>query len=100
MRLIYFTEKEEEKIKNILEEKNTFFIVVIASQYGKYKKGEYVKTSWGQRLLVIDAILIKDFEDFKQKYVHYPELKDTDLEAVQKAFVYKKVELIQLKKYR
>ena len=100
MRLIYFPQKEEAKIKNMLVEREKFYTIVIASELGKYRKGDYVKTSWGQRLIVIDTKIMKDFETFKKEIVHYPDLKDTDLAEIKQAFTHKKIEIIELKKYR
>ncbi len=100
MRLIYFPGKEAEKIKEILKEKDRFHSVISSSEHGKYKKGEYVKTAWGERLIVIDSIFIKDFEHFKKEYIHYPELKNMNMEEIKKAFTHKKVEIIELKRYR
>lgn len=100
MKLIYLPQKEEAKIKNILEERDKFYTIVIASEYGKYRKGDYVKTSWGQRLIVIDTKIMKDFEMFKKEYIHHPELKDTNLEEIKQAFIHKKIEIIELKRYR
>ena len=100
MRLIYLPQKEEAKVKNILAESDRFHATIIATEYGKYKKGEYVKTSWGERLIVIDAKPIKDFDHFKREYIHYPELKETDLSEIKQSLTHKKIEIIELKKYR
>ena len=100
MRLIYFSQKETEKIKNLLKEKDRFHTIIISSEYGKYKKGDYVKTIWGERLVVTNVFLTKDFEQFKKEYLHYPELKDANLEEIKMAFTHKKVEIIELRRYR
>ena len=100
MKLIYLPQKEEAKIKNILVERDKFNTIIIASELGKYRKGDYVKTSWGQRLIVIDTKIMKDFETFKKEIVHYSELKDNILEEIKQAFTHKKIEIIELKKYR
>jgi hypothetical protein len=100
MRLIYLSQNEEEKIKNILKTSDRFHTIIIASEYGKYKKGDYVKTLGGDRLVVSDAKVIRSFEDFKKECIHYPELKDTNLDAIKQAFTHKKIEIIELRKYR
>jgi len=100
MRLIYFQQKEEDKIKNILKEEDKFHTIITASDYGKYRKGDYVKTMWGERLIVSDIIIIRDFEHFKKEHVHYPELKNVNMEEIKLAFTHKKVEIIELRKYR
>jgi hypothetical protein len=100
MRLLYLPQKEEAKIKNILKNKDRFHTIIIASEYGKYRKGDYVKTNFGERLIVIDTKIMKDFETFKKEIVHHPELKDTNLEEIKQAFTHKKIEIIELKKYR
>lgn len=100
MRLIYFSKEDEEKTEELLKEKDRFSKVIISTEHGKYKKGEYVKSTGGQRLLVIDSKMITDFNHFKQEYMHHPELKNTNLDEIRQAFTHKKVEIIELKKYR
>ena len=100
MRLIYIPEKESEKIKEILKQQDRFHTIVISSEYGKYRKGDYVKTTWVERLVVSDALIMKDFEKFKKEHIHYPELKDANIEEIKHAFAHKKVEIIELRKYR
>ncbi|MEK6917995.1 MAG: hypothetical protein AABW51_03535 [Nanoarchaeota archaeon] len=100
MRLIYLPQNEEEKIKDILKNSDRVHTVIIASEYGKYKKGDYVKTLGGERLVVSDTKVLRSFEDFQKECTHYPELKDTNLEDIKKAFTHKKIEIIELRKYR
>ncbi len=100
MRLIYLPQNEEEKIRDILKTSDKVRTVIIASEYGKYKKGDYVKTLGGERLVVSDAKIMKNFEEFKNDSVRYPELKDTNIEDLKKAFTHKKIEIIELRKYR
>ncbi|MBI2045315.1 hypothetical protein HYT23_04625 [Candidatus Pacearchaeota archaeon] len=100
MRLIYFTKEEEEKAKQILKERDKLYKILVSAEHGKYKKGEYVKSTGGERLLITDIKIMKDFEAFKKEYIHYPELKTANLEEIQQAFTHKKVEIIELKKYR
>ena len=100
MRLIYLPQNEEERIKSALKTSDKVHTVIIASEYGKYKKGDYVKTLGGDRLVVSDAKIITNFDHFKKELVHYPELKNTNLDDVKQAFTHKKVEIIELRKYR
>ncbi|MEK6945297.1 MAG: hypothetical protein AABW63_00710 [Nanoarchaeota archaeon] len=100
MRLIYLPKNEEEKIGNILKTSDKVRTIIIASEYGKYKKGDYVKTLGGERLVVSDAKIMKNLQEFKNDFVRYPELKDTNLDEIKQAFTHKKVEIIELRKYR
>ena len=100
MRLIYLPQSEEERIKIALKDSEKVHTVIVASEYGKYKKGDYVKTLGGDRLVVSDAKVIRSFEDFKKEITHYPELKETNLDEIKQAFTHKKIEIIELRKYR
>ena len=100
MRLIYFSKEDEEKATELLKEKDRFSRIIISTEHGKYKKGEYVKSTGGQRLLVIDSKIITDLDHFKRECAHYPELKNTNLDEIKQAFTHKKIEIIELKKYR
>jgi hypothetical protein len=98
MKIISFSSEEIEKIKNYLRESDTVHAVKISSEYGKYKKGEFVKTSWGERFVIIDIIQIKNIEHFQKEYIHYKELREMNLEEVKKVANYKKIEILKLKK--
>jgi hypothetical protein len=98
MKIISFPEKETESIKAHLVQEDIFHTIKISSEYGNYKKGEFVKTSWGERFVIIDIIQIKNIEQFKREYVHYKELKNTNLEEIKKVINYKKIEILKLKK--
>jgi signal peptidase I len=98
MRVISFNEKDIEAIKNHLKENDFIHLVKISSEYGKYKKGEFVKSSWGEKFIVVDIIQIKTFEKFKEEYIHYKELKNMDISKVEKMINYKKIEILKLKK--
>ena len=100
MRLIYFSKEDEEKAEELLKTKDRFSKVIISTEHGKYKKGEYVKSTGGQRLLVIDTKMITGLDHFKQEYMHHPELKHTNIDEIKQAFTHKKVEIIELKKYK
>ena len=41
-----------------------------------------------------------DIEHFKKECAHYPELKNTNIDEIKQTFVHKKVEIIELKKYK
>ncbi|MFH1365453.1 MAG: hypothetical protein ABIH28_02635 [archaeon] len=98
MKIISFTENEVEAIKNHLKENDTLHTVRISSEYGKYKNGEFVKTPWGERFVVIDLIHVKGMEHLKKECSHYEELKKTDFEKIEKISNYKKIEILKLKK--
>ena len=98
MKIISFPTEEIESIKNHLKENDTLHTIRISSEYGKYKKGEFVKSLWGERFVVIDLIQVKGFEDFKKRYIHYEELKKKDPEAIRQIANYKKIEILELKK--
>lgn len=98
MKIISFNPEEVEKIKSHLRENDIFHTVKISSEYGKYKKGEFVKTSWGERFIIIDNILIKRIEHLKKECAHYEELKGINLEEIEKVINYKKIEILKLKK--
>ena len=98
MKIISFPAEEVENIRNHLKENDTLHTVRISSEFGKYKKGEFVKSLWGERFVVIDLIQVKNFEDFQKRYVHYEELKNKDPEAIKQIANYKKIEILKLKK--
>lgn len=100
MRIILIQEKETEKIKSLLKEQDRVHIITISSEYGEYKKGEFVKTNWGQRLVVTDIIQPRNFEDFKKQCSHYQELKETNFQEIKPLFTHKKIEIIELRKYK
>ncbi len=98
MRIISFPEKEIEDIKERLKEKDTLYTVRVSSEYGQYKKGDYVKSSWGERFVVIDLIQIKGFDHFMKECVHYEDLRNADIKEIERVANYKKIEIIELKK--
>lgn len=98
MKVISFPENEVQGIKSHLKENDTFHTVRISSEYGKYRKGEFVKSSWGERFVVIDITQIKGVEHLKRECPHYKELKNTDFGKVEKVSNYKKIEILKLKK--
>lgn len=98
MRVISFNEEDIETVKNHLKENDFIHVIKISSEYGKYKKGEFVKSSLGEKFIVVDIIQIKSFEHFKEEYIHYKELKHMDISKVEKMINYKKVEILKLKK--
>ena len=98
MKIISFPKDEIEKIKTHLRDNDTFHTVKISSEYGKYKKGEFVKSSWEERFVIIDIIQTKGFEHFKKEYVRYEELRGMNLEEIKKVASYKKIEILKLKK--
>lgn len=98
MKSISFSEGMIEHIRNHLKSHDTLHVVRVSSEYGKYKKGEFVKSSWGERFVLIDRIQIKDFNHLKKEYVHYKELKRINLEEIEKVANYKKIEILKLKK--
>lgn len=98
MEIISFPESEVASIREHLKENDTFHTVKIASEWGKYKKGEFIKTSWGERFVIIDIIQLKNMDHFKKEYIHYKELKNVDLEKIEKVANYKKIEILELKK--
>ena len=98
MKIISFPENEIEEIKNHLKNNNILHTVRISSEYGKYKKGDFVKSRWEERFVVIDLIQVKGFEDFKKKYIHYEELKKKDPEKIKQISDYKKIEILELRK--
>jgi hypothetical protein len=98
MKIISFPAETAEEIKNHLKDNNSFHTVRVSSEWGKYKKGEFVKSSWGERFVVIDLIQIKGMEHLKKECSHYKELKNTDFEKIEKVANYRKIELLKLKK--
>jgi hypothetical protein len=101
MKLINFPEKEIEEIKKRLGESKTIHVIRISSEYGEYKRDEFLKTPWGEKLVVREIISIRDFEHFKKEYIHYPELKDSvNLAEIEQLFTHKKMEIIELRKYQ
>jgi len=98
MKIISFPDNEIEEIKSHLKDNDTLHTVRVSSEYGKYKKGEFVKSLWGERFVVIDLIQVKGVEDFKKRYAHYEELRNKDPEAIKLISGYKKIEILKLKK--
>jgi hypothetical protein len=98
MKSISFSESMIEGIRNHLKSHDTLHVVRVSSEYGKYKKGEFVKSSWGERFILIDITQIKDFNHLEKEYIHYKELKRINLEEIEKVANYKKIEILKLKK--
>ena len=98
MKSISFSESLVGGIRNHLKINDTLHTIRVSSEYGKYKKGEFVKSSWGERFVIIDIIQIKDIEHLQKEYVHHKELKETNLEEIKKVSNYKKIEILKLKK--
>lgn len=101
MRVIYIPEKEIEKVKQTLASQGRFHLIVIATEHGKYKEGEFTKTAWGEKLHVSKQIPLTNFEDFRREYIHYPEIKDSvNLPEIEHLFKFKKIEILELRKYK
>jgi hypothetical protein len=98
MKIISFPEEEVEKIKIHLRENDALHTIKISSEFGNYKKGDFVKSPWGERFVIIDNLQIKGIEHLKKECSHHQELKDTDFEKINKVINYKKVEILKLKK--
>ncbi|MBS3094222.1 hypothetical protein J4474_01015 [Candidatus Pacearchaeota archaeon] len=100
MRLIYIPDKEIEKVKNQISAHEKIHVVMISSEYGKYKKGDFVKTTWGEKLVITDVKQPKSYEDFEKESVHYPEFKGENFEDLKLVYTHKKVEIVELRNYR
>ena len=100
MRLIYIPEKEVENTKKLLKTDGKFHLITISSEYGKYKQGDFVKTVWGEKLVVHKIIQPKTFKDFEQETTHHKELQSANLEEIKILYTHKKIEILELKKYR
>lgn len=101
MRVIYIPEKEIDKVKQTLAAQGRFHLLVIATEHGKYKEGEFVKTAWGDKLHVNKQISLTDFAHFKREHIHYPEIKDSvNLHEMEHLFKFKKIEILELRKYK
>jgi len=98
MKIISFPVEEVEGIKNHLKESDFLHTLKISSEFGKYKKGEFVKTPWGERFVIIEITQIKNFEHFQKEHAHYEELKKINTEEIKKVANYKKIEILKLKK--
>jgi hypothetical protein len=98
MKIISFPTEEIESIKTHLKDNDTVHTIRISSEFGNYKKGEFVKSLWGERFVIVDLIQIKNFEHFQREYVHYEELRKIDTEGIKKVANYKKIEILKLKK--
>jgi hypothetical protein len=101
MRIIYIPEKEIEKIKSTLAREGKFHLLVIAAEHGKYREGDFVKTAWGEKLHINKQVTLTDFAHFKKEYIHYPEIKESvNLDEIERLFRFKKIEILELRKYR
>ncbi len=100
MRLIYIPEKEIENTKKLLSNIGVFHLIVISSEYGKYKQGDFVKTVWGEKLVVHKVIQPKTFKDFEHEITHHQELKQANMDEIKILYTHKKIEILELKKYR
>lgn len=100
MRLIYVPEKEVENTKNLLKTEGKFHLITVSSEYGKYKQGDFVKTVWGEKLVVHKVIQPKTPKDFEQEITHHQELKNTNLDEIKLLYTHKKIEILELVKYR
>jgi len=100
MRLIYIPDKEVERVKKQLATHERVHVVMISSEYGKYKKGDFVKTTWGDKLVISDIKQPRSYEDFEKEAVHYPEFKGEDFENLKLVYSHKKIEILELKDYR
>lgn len=101
MRVIYTPEKEIDRIKKTLATLGRVHFLVIATEHGKYKEGEFVKTTWGEKLHVSKQVPLTSFDHFKKEYIHYPEIKDSvNLHEIEHLFKFKKIEILELRKYK
>lgn len=98
MKKISFLPEEIESIRNHLKDNDAFHVIRVSSEYGNYKKGEFMKAPWGERFVIIDNILIKGIEHLKKECSHHEELKLANFDKIEKVINYKKVEIIKLKK--
>ena len=86
---ISFPEDEIESIKSYLKNNKSVYTTRVSNEYGKYRVGDIVKTSWNEYLNVFE---IKEFADITS-HPFYSELTDDQILLLKQ---YNKFQLIKL----
>ncbi|MDD4931244.1 MAG: hypothetical protein PHG66_03830 [Candidatus Colwellbacteria bacterium] len=94
MNIINFPVEEESDIRLRISKGKKVFSVRVSREYGRYKKGDELRTEWGDKLLVSDVIKISGgVEELREKYVFFRELNERMLSEIKP---YKEMDILTL----
>jgi hypothetical protein len=69
---IIFTEDEWGDIKKLLTEGKVVYTLRVAREYGKYKKGDILKTEWGPEINICSVQKVTGgLRELKREYIHF-----------------------------
>ena len=89
VRNITFPFSEQKNIRDRLKKHLPVYTIRVDKEYNKYHYGDFVKTTWGAILEVIEVIKLKSIKN----YIHYNEL---DQKTKKNLLKYNKLESIKL----